>query len=270
MPNATAIREFIEAVYGFQETVEDQARAREVAALEKKMAAYFLKQGAMIDKKLSTLQRYFAESAGKDADVLILDVMRATEKEGAGIIGAELAKGATTGYGLQAASFDISFKLPNPRAVAYARKAAAEHITEINDTTRKVIHDMIVKGVEEGKSYGKVAREIKNRFHEFAVGKPQEHIASRAQLVAVTENAQAYESGGRMLVDDLESAGLDMEKSWGGPGAEDPKTSEGCLENKAVGWIPVKQAFPSGDQMPPRFPGCRHYAAYRVARTGSE
>jgi hypothetical protein len=264
VPNAIAVRDFIDSIDDLQEVVEDRARAQEVAALEKKMAAYFLKQGDMFN--LVRLRRYFAESVGTDADALLLDVLKATEKEGAGILEVALVKGSKIGYELQAATFDISFKLSNPRAVAYAKKAAAEHITQINGTTKDVIHNMIVKGVEEGKSYGKVAREIKKRFHEFAVGKPQEHIASRAQLVAVTENAEAYESGGRLLVDDLEDAGLDMEKSWGGPGAEDPHTSEGCLENKGVGWIPAKRAFPSGHQHPPRFPGCRHHTLYRVAR----
>lgn len=228
------------------------------------MATYFLKQGVMISKKLSSLRRYFTESAGADVDALILDVLKATETEGAGIIGGALASGATTGYGVQAATFDISFKLPNPRAVAYAKEEAAKHITQISETTRDTIHGMIVKGIDEGASYDKVAREIKGRFSEFAIGKPQHHIASRAHLVAVTENANAYEAGGRMLVDDLEDAGLEMEKSWNTVG--DGKVSDGCLENEGVGWILAKEEFPSGDQHPPRFPSCRCNTQYRVKR----
>lgn len=268
MLNAVAVRDFIDSIDDLQEIVEDRARKREIEVLEKRMASYFTVQGVLVINRLSSLRVHFAGSAGTDADALVLDVMENTKVGGAAILEDSLLSGVKNGYELQAATFDISFKLPNPRAVAYAKQEAAKHIAEINDTTRKTIKQMVVKGVEEGKSYGTVAREIKGRFHEFAVGKPQEHIASRAHLVAINENAECYESGGRMLVDDLEDAGLDMEKSWGGPGAEDPHTSEGCLENKAVGWISTKREFPSGHQHPPRFPGCRHHGLYRVARGG--
>ncbi|GAH30166.1 unnamed protein product, partial [marine sediment metagenome] len=47
------------------------------------------------------------------------------------------------------------------------------------------IAKVVTKGVGEGQSYDKVAREIKSRFNQFAVGKPQLHIQSRAHLVAV-------------------------------------------------------------------------------------
>ncbi|GAG39263.1 unnamed protein product, partial [marine sediment metagenome] len=102
------------------------------------------------------------------------------------------------------------------------------------------------------------------RFGEFAIGKPQQHIASRAHLVAVTENAMAYEHGQRTLVDEIQGVGIDMEKSWATVG--DADVSAGCQANQDAQWIRADAAFPSGDQGPPRFPGCRCSSRYRVVR----
>jgi len=81
----------------------------------------------------------------------------------------------------------ISFDLKNPRAVAYLREHGAELVTKVNQTTKDVIRGIVVQGVDEGWSYDRMAKEISSRFEEFAVGKPQLHIDSRAHLVAITE-----------------------------------------------------------------------------------
>jgi hypothetical protein len=156
----------------------------------------------------------------------------------------------------------ISFDLKNPRAVNYLRDYGAKLVKGINETTQKVLQTLIAQGAEEGWSYKRTAAEIISRFEEFAVGKPQEHIDSRAHLIAITETGNAYEEGNRIVAKDMQDAGIEQEKFWSTVG--DEKVSEGCRENEEAGWIPIDQAFPSGHQRPLRFPGCRCIANYRM------
>lgn len=145
--------------------------------------------------------------------------------------------------------------LPNLRARAYAKKHAAEAITQINDVTRKEIARIVSDGVKSGTSYNDIAKAIKSKFEEFAVPSPQKHISNRAVLVAVTELANAYCEGNAQVGDYLQSNGVKMMKAW--QTLEDDRVSDGCKENEQAGWIPIDKEFPSGHMHPPRFPGCR-------------
>lgn len=145
--------------------------------------------------------------------------------------------------------------LPNLRAQEYAKKHAAEAVTQINDTTRKEIARIVSDGVKSGASYNDIAKEIKNKFEEFAVPMPQKHVSNRAVLVAVTELANAYCEGNARVGNYLQDNGVKMMKAW--QTLEDDRVSDGCKENERVGWIPINKEFPSGHMHPPRFPGCR-------------
>lgn len=145
--------------------------------------------------------------------------------------------------------------LPNLRARAYAKKHAAEAVTQINDVTRKEIARIVSDGVKSGSSYNDIAKAIKSKFEEFAVPMPQKHIPNRAVLVAVTELANAYCEGNAQVGDYLQSNGVKMMKAW--QTLEDDRVSDGCKENEQAGWIPIDKEFPSGHMHPPRFPGCR-------------
>nr|DAD63452.1 MAG TPA: minor capsid protein [Caudoviricetes sp.] len=145
--------------------------------------------------------------------------------------------------------------LPNLRARSYAKKHAAEAVTQINDTTRKEIARIVSDGVKSGASYNDIAKAIKSKFEEFAVPSPQKHIPNRAVLVAVTELANAYCEGNAQVGDYLQSNGVKMMKAW--QTLEDDRVSDGCKENEQAGWIPIDKEFPSGHMHPPRFPGCR-------------
>lgn len=145
--------------------------------------------------------------------------------------------------------------LPNLRARAYAKKHAAEAVTQINDVTRKEIARIVSDGVKSGASYNDIAKAIKSKFEEFAVPSPQKHIPNRAVLVAVTELANAYCEGNAQVGDYLQSNGIKMMKAW--QTLEDDRVSDGCKENEKAGWIPIDKEFPSGHMHPPRFPGCR-------------
>lgn len=159
-----------------------------------------------------------------------------------------------------------TFSLANPRAVNYMWEHGANLVTKINETTRGYIRTVITKGIDEGWSYNEMARAITDRYEEFAVGRPQLHIRSRAHMIAVTETGNAYEEGSRQVVQRLQDHGLEMEKFWltsGGPVCE-----KICLPNNAAGWIPVADVFPSGHDRPLGHPACRCGALYRRIGAG--
>lgn len=158
----------------------------------------------------------------------------------------------------------ISFALDNPRAVTYLEQYGAKLVTKINETTRDYIGTIIEQATREGWSYDRIAEALTERYEEFAIGKPQAHIDSRAHLIAVTETGNAYTEGRLQAAQELEAAGLEMEKAWDTVG--DDKVSEGCRGNAAVGWIKLDAAFPSGHQRPLRFPGCRCDLLTRVKK----
>lgn len=162
------------------------------------------------------------------------------------------------------AEFQVSFAfdLKNPRAIAAIKDQAAASVGEIDATTRDDLTRILTQGMEEGYNYQQVARAIAAKYDEYAVPvtRPR-HIRNRAELIAVTEAAEAYETGNRLVIDDMTAVGLEMEKQWSTVG--DDRVSAGCLQNAAVGWIPVDQGFPSGHQHAPRFPGCRCAILYR-------
>lgn len=156
----------------------------------------------------------------------------------------------------------ISFDLKNPRAVDYLKNYGADLVKGINETTREYLQTLITQATDEGWSYKRTAEAILERFEEFAIGKPQAHIDSRAHFIAVTEMGNAYEEGNLIVAKDMSAAGLMMEKAWSTVG--DGKVSQGCKDNEAAGWIGISQDFPSGHQRPLRFPGCRCEARYRI------
>lgn len=162
---------------------------------------------------------------------------------------------------------DYAFDLANPLAVTYIEEHGAELVTGINETTREYLRTIIHQGIDEGWSYDRMARAITARFAEFAVGRPQEHIKSRAHLISITEVGQAYEAGNEIVVRDLVDAGLRMEKSWSTVG--DNRVDPHCKENEAQGWIPFDEPFGDGSMRPLAHPACRCTALYRRAR-GSE
>lgn len=148
-----------------------------------------------------------------------------------------------------------SFDLSNPRAAAYLETHAATAVSAINETTKAEMRAVITKGVSEGQSYDQIAKSIKEKFDGFSTPAPQQHIRSRAHLVAVTESGNAYEVGTRSVADDLIAAGLQMEKSWLTVG--DGRVDDDCLDNAGAGWIPMDDTFPSGDDQPTAHPACR-------------
>jgi SPP1 gp7 family putative phage head morphogenesis protein len=171
------------------------------------------------------------------------------------------------GAGHASADFAVeaAFDLSNPRAAAYLEAHAATTVAGINEASRAEIRQIIAAGVRDGQSYDQIARTIRERFEGFGTPAPQQHIRSRAHLVAATEAGDAYEEGNRAVVDDLEAAGLRIEKSWLDVG--DGRVDSDCESNAAAGWIPRADTFPSGDQAPTAHPACRCTTLYRLVRS---
>jgi hypothetical protein len=238
------------------------------------IARLFRKQGVLFLERLpkyadrflqaATTTEAFREALDDDLASEFSDIFGLTKRQAEDAMAMVLMDGMTGGYLEQATSFgiDLAFKLPNERAVAWAKENAAKRVAQINATTEDEIRGLITRGLEEGKSYGEVAREIKGRFSEFAEGRPQEHIKSRAELVAVNENAEAMEEGGLSLARDVEAAGIEMEKQWYVSEGQTP--CDLCIENGKVDWIPLDEAYPSGHEHPPGHPACLCLGLHRM------
>ena len=198
------------------------------------------------------------KEAAYDGDLVdaFADVYGKTRAQAEKELVRSLFDGVELGYQAQASEFGLetSFKLKPEQATKWAKDNAASSITKIDETTQTEINDLITSGIESGRDYGSVAREIRDRFDGFTT--------QRAETVAVTENASAYENGTATLVKDIERVGITMEKAWSTIGGD---TCDVCVENEGEGWIDADEAFSSGDQHPPAHPNCRCAALYRVA-----
>lgn len=150
---------------------------------------------------------------------------------------------------------EIAFDLENPRAVAFLADRAAERVTMINETTREGLRSLLTKAVDEGRSYGKTAKAIKEQFDGFSGRKPQAHIRSRAHLVAVQEAGEAYCEGNLQVGKELQALGLVIDKAW--LTTKDSRVSAVCRGNEAQGWIPIDDAFSSGHDRPLGHVACR-------------
>jgi hypothetical protein len=140
----------------------------------------------------------------------------------------------------------IAFDLKNPRAVAYVKAHGADLVSGLNDTTRERMRSLIETAIEDGKSYGKLATEIRQSFEDMS--------RNRAELIAVTEAGNGYEAGNLQAAQGLKDEGLVVQKAW--ILADDHPGEDECDENADAGWIDVEDAFPSGDDTPLAHPNC--------------
>lgn len=271
-PTVQAVIDFLEAV---RRSNRRKKREQIERRLELALRKAFKEQGKQFARGLSRFRNRFTEAAQiKSAfgdEQIILDesippaewmfVWHIVAQKTAGLLGKPIEAAAQAAM-LQGAGnliadlgMKISFTLKNPRAIAYLDEYGARQVANINETTRDYIQTIMVKSADEGWSYDRTAEAIAERFTEFAVGKPQAHIDSRAHLIAVTEAGNAALEGQMIVAQDLQDAGIEMEKKWSTIG--DDRVTDGCRANEAEGWIALNKEFSSGHQRPLRFPGCR-------------
>lgn len=148
---------------------------------------------------------------------------------------------------LKGAGTALQFDLESPAALKFLQSRAADLIAGIDATTRDQLRTLLAKGVKDGLSYDEIAAAIRDKFSDFEGG--------RARTIAVTEIGNAYEEGALLASQELEAAGLEMQKSW--LTAEDDRVEEVCLDNAAAGWIALGDDFPGGVARPLQHPNCR-------------
>lgn len=263
----------LEAIDLLEEAVKRTQREKATAPLVKKLegqiAKAFKAQGKNFAKRIAALEKEWpvAEASnGPEWEKYFDAAAGATVSFFQGPIDAAIQRALAAG-GMQVLAnlkAGISFNLKNPRAVAYIKNHGAEMVTKINETTRAEINRIIAKAVDEGWSYARTARAISDKYSEFAVGRPQAHIETRAHMISVTETGNAYVRGELEAARQMAAAGIPMEKSWDTVG--DDRVSEGCALNGLQGYIPLESRFDSGDDAPLRFPGCRCALGIRVKR----
>lgn len=160
---------------------------------------------------------------------------------------------------------DKPFSVRNPEAVTWTAGESATLVKRVNEQTRNVLRTILVEGMKDGKSYQKIAREIRERFKRdgmFSNKVPSpRHIRTRAELIAVTEIGNAYEEGSRQVVERLNKK-VKMRKRWITVG--DERVSDMDIANSAMGWIKFPRMFNSGHSRPLSHPGCRCVAIYRT------
>ncbi len=279
---AAAVTRLVEAATVAQKWRELDATVRKGEAA---VSDAFVAQGRVVVRAFAALRPYFVEGwfsigstgvalreAGPVPDDALNRVWAEISREMLALMLASIIDinemGLILGAGALAAQlgidFEKAFRLKNPRAVAYLDVHGAALVTKINEETRSQMKTLLTQAVDEGWSYSRTAKAIRDMFEGFAGLKPQKHIRDRATLVAVTEAGQAYEAGSQIVAKNLADAGIRMEKFWRTSG--DERVSDGCKDNQAAGWIAVEEMFPSGNDRPLRFPGCRCTALYRRAR----
>lgn len=168
----------------------------------------------------------------------------------------EMAEQAV-GHGYRATARDVrigaSFDLANPRAVAFLEQFGARRVTGLNRTTHAAMRDLLTRGVDQGWSYARTARQIREQFDGFT--------RTRAELVAITETADAYEHGQWMVRADLADQGTATEVAW----LAETDACEICSPNPGDGYLPADGVFSSGHTRPPAHPRCRCATITRVA-----
>lgn len=273
MTAALAPVSLIEAVDAFLAQAEAARKLRAIAPIERRlastMARLLARQAAAFLRRITPALRQMTalrESVpGWEADWSAVEIDSFAAMEGA-LDKAALAALRAGGRD-QAAVLDlvIAFDLKNPRAVAYLRRAGAERVARINQTTRETIRSILIGGIEQGASYDRIARAIRSLGPSFLEPRPQRHIRDRAMLIAVTEAGIAYEAGKRVVTDDLVAGGLALEKSWLIVG--DERTCPICQGNAQAGWIAYVDAFPSGHSGAIGHPACRCTTQHRRSRS---
>lgn len=155
-----------------------------------------------------------------------------------------------------------AFRLPFPNAQTYLANYGAQQVTKISDSTRRELRDVLYRSRVQGWAYDKLAKILREKWEQFRTPQPQQHIRSRAHLIAVTETANAYEWGNQIARQEVAATGLQVEKSWLVVG--DDRTCMICMGNSMASWLPNQAAFPSGHERAPGHPACRCTIVTRV------
>lgn len=252
---------------------KEEALEPAVEELRAALGRIFTRQANGLIRLLEKYRERFdrqEESIAREADIISagewVEAWETIERVTRPFIAAAIVKGMgkamTAGGGVAEVELGLAFDLENPKAQAYIAKTGGELITRMAKTTKDRVRTVLGQSFEGGWSWGKLARELKSRFADMGGRAPQQHIRSRAELIAINELGNAFEEATMQTAEGLASSGIGVEKQWLNSG--DDRVSDGCLENTAAGWIALRDTFPSGHLRPLRFPGCRCSTEKRI------
>lgn len=280
----SATQDAIAALDNFLEVAHVRRKERLTAPYEAQLAAdlrvAFKNQGDAFLRRLDTIADQFevaesiqrraarphawlAEAAEPRWQQLWLEALEETRED----FEQPIAEASSAVYQLAAEKISASFKgafafdLANPRAVDYITNRAPVAVSQINETTRSDVRRIITAGVNEGKSYQAVAKELREKYEQFRTPRPQQHIRDRAESIAIYEMGDAYEQSTSDFARNMQDYGMQMEKKWLSVG--DSRVRPEHTANQAQGWIGLNEEFQSGHQRPPSDPGCRCSLQYR-------
>lgn len=170
---------------------------------------------------------------------------------------------AGAGSVVRDANVSISFKPRTDSVIGdyLSQRAAAKIGADVDATTKKRLHDVLVRGYEERWSRAKLTKTIKGMFDGFAKRTPYSFIGSRAEAIAVTELGQSYSHGALEAAFRAEREnGIILEKGWALAATPCPI----CAPNGSQGFIPLDKPFSSGHMRPLAHPVCRCSLLTRV------
>lgn len=87
------------------------------------------------------------------------------------------------------------------------------------------IRETVTRGIIEGKDYGSLARDIKERI---------DISAGRAQRIAQTEAHRAREEGKLAMLEDATRKGIDLDKTWSAALDERTRQTHGSMDGQSV------------------------------------
>ena len=93
-------------------------------------------------------------------------------------------------------------------AIAKARAVAADKVVEINETTRKLVHDAIESGLRDGLDFQGMRDRINASFYEAGDGEALQMYHNRDENIARTECGRAYNTAARQAI---AAAGMNAE-----------------------------------------------------------
>lgn len=134
------------------------------------------------------------KESGRDWDDTLRQYIERGLREGWLLFGAEVGD-------------SIAFDIYQQEAVAFARRRAGAAVTEITETTRLGVRQVITEAVERGHSLDATLRNIAELYDGFK--------GQRAQVIARTETAMAVNAGKEAHASEIESRlGIELLKTW--------------------------------------------------------
>lgn len=148
----------------------------------------------------------------------------------------------------------LGYDEANPSVVNY-RQHVTDLITQLNDTTKQDIKDVLTASADANLTNTAQTKAIKAILVSYET--------SRSALVGSYESLRAFNLGSWQAMRDSAATGVKYDKLWLTAG--DDKVEQECLDNAAQGWIGLSVVYNDGIQCPPAHVGCRCALDYRKA-----